>query len=35
MTDAWNYIINNNGIDNETAYQYTSGDSGYVSFKSF
>jgi len=30
MSDAWDYIINNNGIDNETAYQYNSGYSGYV-----
>ena len=30
MDTAWQYIINNNGIETESAYPYISGDSGYV-----
>jgi C1A family cysteine protease len=30
METAWNYIINNNGINTETSYPYTSGSTALV-----
>ena len=33
MDTAWNYIMNNNGIETEQAYPYLSGNTSYVILK--